>query len=129
MATRIGINGFGRIGRQSLKALIERVPDVEVVAINDLVKPELDAPVQARLDLRHVPRRGPYAPTRASSWTAGRSASCARTGSTRSRGAISASTSSSSATGRFTERAGRGRTWPAAREEGHHQRAGQGRRT
>jgi glyceraldehyde 3-phosphate dehydrogenase len=32
MATRVGINGFGRIGRQSLKALIERAPDVEVVA-------------------------------------------------------------------------------------------------
>jgi glyceraldehyde 3-phosphate dehydrogenase len=35
--TRIGINGFGRIGRQSLKAMLERHPDVlEVVAINDL---------------------------------------------------------------------------------------------
>jgi len=43
MTTRIGINGFGRIGRQSLKALIERAPDIEVVAINDLVEPELDA--------------------------------------------------------------------------------------
>ena len=32
MTTRVGINGFGRIGRQSLKALIERSPDVEVVA-------------------------------------------------------------------------------------------------
>jgi glyceraldehyde 3-phosphate dehydrogenase len=37
MTTRNGINGFGRIGRQSLKALIERTPDVEVVAVNDLV--------------------------------------------------------------------------------------------
>ncbi|HEY8199004.1 MAG TPA: type I glyceraldehyde-3-phosphate dehydrogenase [Candidatus Limnocylindrales bacterium] len=37
MTTRVGINGFGRIGRQSLKALIERTPDVEVVAVNDLV--------------------------------------------------------------------------------------------
>ena len=37
MTTRVGINGFGRVGRQSLKALIERAPDVEVVAINDLV--------------------------------------------------------------------------------------------
>src|SRR5919199_4057150 len=37
MAVRVGINGFGRIGRQSLKALIERTPDVEVVAVNDLV--------------------------------------------------------------------------------------------
>jgi glyceraldehyde 3-phosphate dehydrogenase len=37
MAVKVGINGFGRIGRQSLKALIERSPDVEVVAVNDLV--------------------------------------------------------------------------------------------
>jgi glyceraldehyde 3-phosphate dehydrogenase len=37
MAVRVGINGFGRIGRQSLKALIERSPEVEVVAVNDLV--------------------------------------------------------------------------------------------
>ena len=37
MTVRVGINGFGRIGRQSLKALIERAPDVEVVAVNDLV--------------------------------------------------------------------------------------------
>lgn len=38
MATRIGINGFGRIGRQVLKAILERHPDaLEVVAINDLV--------------------------------------------------------------------------------------------
>jgi glyceraldehyde 3-phosphate dehydrogenase len=35
--TRIGINGFGRIGRQSLKAMLDRHPDrLEVVAINDL---------------------------------------------------------------------------------------------
>ena len=37
MTVRVGINGFGRIGRQSLKAIIERAPDVEVVAVNDLV--------------------------------------------------------------------------------------------
>jgi glyceraldehyde 3-phosphate dehydrogenase len=43
MATRVGINGFGRIGRQSLKALIERTPDVEVVAVNDLVDTEMNA--------------------------------------------------------------------------------------
>ena len=43
MAVRVGINGFGRIGRQSLKAIIERAPDVEVVAINDLVDTELNA--------------------------------------------------------------------------------------
>jgi glyceraldehyde 3-phosphate dehydrogenase len=44
MATRVGINGFGRIGRQSLKALIERYPsDLEVVAINDITDTETNA--------------------------------------------------------------------------------------
>ena len=44
MATRIGINGFGRIGRQVLKGIIERHPDsLEVVAINDLVDSETNA--------------------------------------------------------------------------------------
>src|ERR671916_451830 len=43
MPVRVGINGFGRIGRQSLKALIERTPDVEVVAVNDLVDAEMNA--------------------------------------------------------------------------------------
>ena len=58
MAVRVGINGFGRIGRQSLKALIERAPDVEVVAVNDLVDADDERPpVQARLDLRRLPRR------------------------------------------------------------------------
>jgi glyceraldehyde 3-phosphate dehydrogenase len=43
MAVRVGINGFGRIGRQSLKAIIERTQNVEVVAINDLVDTEMNA--------------------------------------------------------------------------------------
>src|SRR5580700_721118 len=33
---RIGINGFGRIGRNFAKALMERHPQVEIVAVNDL---------------------------------------------------------------------------------------------
>jgi glyceraldehyde 3-phosphate dehydrogenase (phosphorylating) len=33
---RIGINGFGRIGRNFLKALLEHHPDIEVAAVNDL---------------------------------------------------------------------------------------------
>ena len=33
---RIGINGFGRIGRNFAKALMERHPDIEIAAINDL---------------------------------------------------------------------------------------------
>ena len=37
MTTRLGINGFGRIGRQVLRATLERRPDeLEVVAVNDL---------------------------------------------------------------------------------------------
>ena len=41
---RLGINGFGRIGRQVLKAVIERYPGVlEVVAVNDLFDVETNA--------------------------------------------------------------------------------------
>src|SRR3954465_15806089 len=43
MAVRVGINGFGRIGRQTLKAILERHPELEVVAVNDLVETELNA--------------------------------------------------------------------------------------
>ena len=38
--TRIAVNGFGRIGRNTLRALLERDTDLEVVAINDLTAPE-----------------------------------------------------------------------------------------
>ncbi|HHN93391.1 MAG TPA: aldehyde dehydrogenase, partial [Anaerolineae bacterium] len=44
MATKIGINGFGRIGRQVLKAMKEKYPDeFDVVAVNDLFPPETNA--------------------------------------------------------------------------------------
>ena len=44
MATRIGINGFGRIGRQSLKAMLERYPrELEVVAVNDITDTKTNA--------------------------------------------------------------------------------------
>ena len=44
MVTRIGINGFGRIGRQVLRAIIERHPDKLVVAaVNDLTDAETNA--------------------------------------------------------------------------------------
>jgi glyceraldehyde 3-phosphate dehydrogenase len=41
--TRVAINGFGRIGRQFLKASLERHPEIEVVAINDLADPQMNA--------------------------------------------------------------------------------------
>jgi glyceraldehyde 3-phosphate dehydrogenase len=56
MTIRVGINGFGRIGRQTLKAIIERAPSLEVVAINDLVGPETNA-----LLFRHDSTYGAYA--------------------------------------------------------------------
>jgi glyceraldehyde 3-phosphate dehydrogenase len=56
MTVRVGINGFGRIGRQSLKALIERTPEVEVVAVNDLV----DVPMNALL-FKHDSTYGAFA--------------------------------------------------------------------
>ncbi len=34
--TKIAINGFGRIGRQTFRRILEKHPGVEVVAINDL---------------------------------------------------------------------------------------------
>lgn len=41
MSHKVGINGFGRIGRGVLRALVEnKISDVEVVAINDLSSPE-----------------------------------------------------------------------------------------
>ena len=43
MGARVAINGFGRIGRQFLKAVLERHPDLEVVAINDLADPQMNA--------------------------------------------------------------------------------------
>ena len=44
MATKVGINGFGRIGRQVLKAIMERHPGaLEVVAVNDLTDTHTNA--------------------------------------------------------------------------------------
>ena len=46
MAVRVGINGFGRIGRQVLKAILERHSQaLEVAAINDLFDSEANAPL------------------------------------------------------------------------------------
>src|SRR4051794_12133025 len=36
MTTRVGINGFGRMGRATFRVLAERDLDIEVVAINEL---------------------------------------------------------------------------------------------
>jgi len=40
MTIKIGINGFGRIGRNVLRAAVQNFPDIEVVGINDLLEPD-----------------------------------------------------------------------------------------
>src|SRR5436305_6896255 len=53
--TRVGINGFGRIGRNFFRAARERKADFEIVAFNDLG----DVPTMAHL-LRHDSVLGPF---------------------------------------------------------------------
>ena len=40
MTIKIGINGFGRIGRMVFRAAVQNFKDIEVVGINDLLEPE-----------------------------------------------------------------------------------------
>jgi glyceraldehyde 3-phosphate dehydrogenase len=40
MAIKVGINGFGRIGRMAFRAAAKDFPGIEVVAINDLLEPD-----------------------------------------------------------------------------------------
>ncbi len=40
MSLKVGINGFGRIGRMVFRAISKDFPNIEVVAINDLLDPE-----------------------------------------------------------------------------------------
>jgi glyceraldehyde 3-phosphate dehydrogenase len=40
MTIKIGINGFGRIGRMVFRAAVQNFSDIEIVAINDLLEPD-----------------------------------------------------------------------------------------
>jgi glyceraldehyde 3-phosphate dehydrogenase len=40
MTVRVGINGFGRIGRMVFRAAVQHFPDIEIVGINDLLEPD-----------------------------------------------------------------------------------------
>lgn len=55
MAIKVGINGFGRIGRMVFRAAIKDFPDIDVVAINDLLEPEYLAYM-----LKHDSVHGPF---------------------------------------------------------------------
>src|SRR4051812_38027526 len=57
MTIRVGINGFGRIGRNIYRAATQLNPDVEVVAVNDLG----DAATFAHL-LKHDSALGTFGP-------------------------------------------------------------------
>jgi glyceraldehyde 3-phosphate dehydrogenase len=43
MPVRVGINGFGRIGRNFLRAVLASGADIELVAANDLAPPATNA--------------------------------------------------------------------------------------
>jgi len=40
MTIKVGINGFGRIGRMVFRAAVQDFPDIEIVGINDLLEPD-----------------------------------------------------------------------------------------
>ena len=40
MAIKVGINGFGRIGRMVFRAAVQNFPEIEIVGINDLLEPD-----------------------------------------------------------------------------------------
>ena len=40
MSIKVGINGFGRIGRMVFRAAVQNFNDIEIVGINDLLEPD-----------------------------------------------------------------------------------------
>ena len=59
MAVKVGINGFGRIGRNILRAARQQGADIEFVAVNDLTDAgDPRSPAQVRLHLRALPGHG-----------------------------------------------------------------------
>src|ERR1017187_11044474 len=57
MPVRVGINGFGRIGRNVFRAAYERGADIEWLAVNDLVDPPTIAHL-LKYDSNYGPFRG-----------------------------------------------------------------------
>ena len=60
MTIKVGINGFGRIGRMVFRAATQHFPDVEVVGVNDLLEPDYLA-YMLRRDSVHGPFKGDVA--------------------------------------------------------------------
>ena len=57
MALKVAINGFGRIGRLTLRAMMERKADVDLVAVNDLASLDANAYL-LKYDTNYGPYRG-----------------------------------------------------------------------
>ena len=55
MTIKVGINGFGRIGRMVFRAATQNFPDIEIVGINDLLEPDYLAYM-----LKHDSVHGPF---------------------------------------------------------------------
>ena len=60
MTIKVGINGFGRIGRMVFRAAVQHFPDLEIVGINDLLDPDYLA-YMLRYDSVHGQFRGDVA--------------------------------------------------------------------
>ena len=57
MTIKVGINGFGRIGRMVFRAAVQHFPDIEIVGINDLLEPDYLA-YMLRYDSVHARFKG-----------------------------------------------------------------------
>ncbi|HJO29930.1 MAG TPA: glyceraldehyde 3-phosphate dehydrogenase NAD-binding domain-containing protein, partial [Acidobacteriota bacterium] len=57
MSARVAINGFGRIGRNTLRAAVRDTADIEIVALNDLTDPNTLAHL-LKYDSVHGPFQG-----------------------------------------------------------------------
>ena len=104
MAVKVGINGFGRIGRNILRAARQQDADIEFVAVNDITTP---ATLAHLLKYDTILGRFPGTVSVDGETRSSSTASPSRSSPSASRatcpGASWASTSSSSSTGKFTD--------------------------
>ena len=97
MTVRVGINGFGRIGRNLFRAAIERGADIDFVAVNDLGSVDTMAHLLKYDSILGILPAGRSRRPRAASRSATTCSRCSRSATPPScRGPTSASTSSSS---------------------------------
>ena len=97
MSVKIGINGFGRIGRNFFRAALAKGSDLEIVAVNDLTDTKTLAHLLKYDSITGTPRRRPSRSTATASSSTARRSRCSPSATPPTcRGASWASTSSSS---------------------------------